>query len=79
MDHSDSFQITFRQLSRGKIAISAHQPTEEFRVVPGMEHDESHAFGHALLNLVDQSVTDILMGNMPPPQKYIGIVEELFA
>jgi hypothetical protein len=49
------------------VAISAHQPTEKFRVVPGMKHDQSHAFQHALLNSGDQGVTDLLMGNMPPP------------
>ena len=44
-----------------------------------MKHDESHAFQHALLNPVDQGVTDFLMGNMPSPEEYVGIVEELFA
>ena len=44
-----------------------------------MKHDESHAFQHALLNSVDQGVTDLLMGNMPPPEQYIGIVQQLFA
>ena len=44
-----------------------------------MEHDESHAFQHALLNPVDQGVTDLLMGNMSPPEEDFGIVEELFA
>jgi hypothetical protein len=42
-----------------------------------MEHDESHAFQHAPLNSVDQGVTDLLMGNIPPPEEYVGIVEEL--
>ena len=60
-------------------SASAHQPTERFRVVPGMEHDESHAFQHALLNSVDQGVTDLLMGNMPPPEEYLGILEERIA
>jgi hypothetical protein len=27
---------------------------------------------------VDQSVTDLLMGDMSPPEEYVGIVEELF-
>ena len=44
-----------------------------------MEHDESHAFQHALLNSVDQGVTDLLVGNMPPPEEYLGIVEERIA
>lgn len=39
----------------------------------------AHAFQHALLNSVDQGVTDLLMGNMPPPEEYVDIVEELFA
>ena len=43
-----------------------------------MEDDESHAFQHALLNSVDQVVTDLLMGNMSPPKVDIGIVKELF-
>jgi hypothetical protein len=32
-----------------------------------------------LLNSVDQGVTDLLMGNIPPPEEYVGTVEELFA
>ena len=48
-------------------------------MVAGMKHDEPHAFQHALLNSVDQGVTNLVMGNMPPPEEYIGVVEELFA
>jgi hypothetical protein len=44
-----------------------------------MENDESHAFQRTLLNSVDQGVTDLLMGNMSPPEEYVGIVQELFA
>ena len=48
-------------------------------MVAGMKHDEPHAFQHALLNSVDQGVTNLVMGNMPPPEEYVGVVEELFA
>ena len=44
-----------------------------------MEHDESHAFQHALLNSIDQGVTHLLMGNMSPPEEDVGIVEKLIA
>jgi hypothetical protein len=46
-------------------------------VVPGMKHDESHAFQHALLNSVDQGVTDLVMGNMPPPEEVTRDTGEL--
>jgi hypothetical protein len=44
-----------------------------------VKHDESHALQDALLNAVDQSVTDLIMGNVSPPEEYICIVEKVFA
>src|ERR1700733_5585317 len=79
MDHPASFQISFRQLSPRKIAVSTQQTAKEFRVMPGMEHDQSHTFQHALLNAVDQSVTHLLMGNMPPPEEYVCVIENILA
>ena len=34
---------------------------------------------NALLNAVDQFVTDLIMGNVSPPEEYICIVEKVFA
>lgn len=39
VDHPDSFQITVWHFSPRKVAIGAHQPTEKFRMVPGMQHE----------------------------------------
>jgi hypothetical protein len=44
-----------------------------------MKHDKSHALQDALLDTVDQSVTDLIMGNVSPPEEYICIVERVFA
>ena len=44
-----------------------------------MKHDKSHALQDALLNAVDQFVTDLIMGNVSPPEEYICIVEKGFA
>jgi hypothetical protein len=37
-----------------------------------VKHNEPYAFQHALLNSVDQGVTDLLVGNMPPPEEHVG-------
>src|SRR5260221_906250 len=79
MDHPASFQIPFRQLSPREIAVSAHQTTKKFRVMPLVKHDKSHAPQDALLHAVDQCVTDLIMGNVSPPEEYICIIEKLFA
>jgi len=79
MDHPNSFQIAFRELSPCQIAVSAHQAAKEFRMVSGMEHNQTHALKHTLLDAVDQSVTNLGVGKMSPPKEYIGIVENFFA
>jgi hypothetical protein len=48
-------------------------------MMPRMEHDQSHTLQHVLLDAVDQSVTHLLMGNVPPPEEYIGVIENFFA
>jgi len=40
---------------------------------------DRHPFQHALLNTVDQGIGNLFMGNMPPPEQCIGILEELLA
>src|ERR1700739_1434462 len=79
MDHPNSLQIAFRELSPCQIAVSAHQAAKKFRMVSGMKHDQAHPHKHTLGDAVDQSVTNLRVGNMSPPKEYIGVVENFFA
>src|SRR5690606_37985867 len=59
-----------RERTRG-----AHQSTEDFRIVRRVQHDEPHAFEHALLHAIDDFVLHFVVSHVPPPRKHIRFRE----
>jgi hypothetical protein len=42
----------------------------------GVEHYQPHASENPLLHPIDRRIRDLLVRDMPPPQKHIGTVEQ---
>jgi hypothetical protein len=43
-----------------------------------MEHHQSHAIQHPPLHPVNHRITDLAVGQMPPPDQYIGLRQHRF-
>ena len=61
------------RLAPGQVAGRAHQAFKDFRKMPRMQHDQTHAgpnlFGHAF----HHRIINLSMCSMAPPQKHIGL------
>src|SRR5664280_268735 len=53
-------------------ATCSEKPAEDFRSVPGMQHDKAHAFKDATMNPVNDFVRDVFVTNTPPPDQHIA-------
>ncbi|GAC1671527.1 MAG: hypothetical protein NVS9B2_18410 [Steroidobacteraceae bacterium] len=42
----------------------------------GMEHDQSHASQYSLLYPIDHRIRNLLVGDVSPPHKHLGTVEQ---
>src|SRR5918995_67084 len=60
-----------------QIAGRTHEPLEDLREVPRMEHDQAHPTEHPLVHLVHGLVGDLIVGHVPPPQENVRRVEHL--
>jgi len=61
-----------------EVGGSAHQPPEDLRVVAGMQHDQTHAVQHMLLHAVDNGIGDLVVGQVPPPDQHVGLLQHGF-
>lgn len=57
----------------------AHQHTEGLAVVGGVEGDEAHPPENAVDHLGSDFVGHQMMGTVPPPEQYVGVLQHLVA
>lgn len=73
IDHPDALSLACFPPAEG--AARAHESFEDFREMPGMQNDESHASEDALLHTGDGFVEDGVVGGVAPPEEDVGFIE----
>ena len=69
--------LTLARFAPAKGTAGAHQPFEDLRVVPRVQHDQPHAGDHPLLHAGDQRILHRIVRGVAPPQQHIGSVQHL--
>ena len=72
--HTSSRSPSLRHFSEHVVPSSRG---EDLREVPGVQDDQAHAAQDVPLDPLDHLVADVTVGNVPPPQKYVGRGEGL--
>ena len=57
-------------------AACAHEPFENFRVVRGMESNQTHAFPNAAHHRVRHGIRHLAMRCVPPPKQDVGAFQD---
>jgi len=73
IDHPDALSLACFPPAQG--AARAHEALEDFREMPGVKDDESHASEDALLHAGDGFVEDGVVGGVAPPEEDVCFVE----
>jgi len=71
----DQFAIV--RLAPAQVAAGAHQPAENLRQMPGVQHDQTNPRHDPPMNPLDHGVTDAVVGQMPPPEQHVGTVQDI--
>jgi hypothetical protein len=61
-----------------QVTGGAHQALKDFRLVPRMQHEESHTLENMLLYTIHSGIIHLLVKNMSPPEQYVRLTEHVF-
>ncbi len=75
VDRSDDLAVVVGAPPQG--ATGAHEFHEDLRPVAGVQHHESHAGEHMAVHPVDDLVGYFVVGDVAPPDEYVGFGEEV--
>ena len=60
-----------------EVAGCSKHPHEDFGLVTGMKHDQTHSLLNAFLDAVHNLIFDFSVRHVPPPEKNVGFVKKL--
>jgi hypothetical protein len=75
---ADPETLFFAGLAPAERAGGAHEALEDFGVVAGVQHQQAHAFEHALVHALNDAFFHLAVRAVAPPGEHVGGFEHLF-